>query len=105
MSPRPRSGARTASPDPVRYSFFVKVVQSYARSPLARRLPDSARDQIAPLVPWRTEPDLYRTDLADRLPDGLAANPAPTPLAAGVPAVRTARNFVRWRLEFGAHTH
>jgi len=31
------------------------------------------RDQVAPLVPWRTEPDLSRTDLVDRLPDGLTA--------------------------------
>jgi len=136
--------ARTGGPDPVRYSFFVKVVQSYARSPLSQQLPDSLRDLVAPLVPWRTEPDLYRTDLADRLPDGLttpraygvydldedsaaiwlemlptravswgiplhrraayllgrlAANPAVTPLAARVPPVRTARNFVRWWLE------
>ena len=137
--------ASTGSPDPVRYSFFVKVDQSYARSPLSQQLPDSVREQVAPLVPWRTEPDLYRTDLADRLRDGLtvpraygvydvaedsaaiwlemlparavtwrlphhrraayllgrlAANPALTPLAAGVPAVRTARNFARWWLGY-----
>jgi hypothetical protein len=63
--------ARAGSPDPVRYSFFVKVVQAYARSPLAQQLPASVRDRVAPLVPWRTEPDLYLTDLAARLPDGL----------------------------------
>jgi len=65
--------ARTGFLEPVPYAFFVKVVQSYAKSPLAQQLPDAVRDLVAPLVPWRTEPDLYRTDLADRLPDGLTA--------------------------------
>ncbi|HEY5845269.1 MAG TPA: phosphotransferase [Nakamurella sp.] len=137
--------AHAESGEPVRYSFFVKVVQSYTRSPLSQQLPAALRDRVAPLVPWRTEPDLYRTDLADRLPDGLtvpraygvydldedsaaiwlemlptqditwrlpqhrraayllgrlAANPAVAPLAAAVPVVRTARNFVRWWLEY-----
>jgi hypothetical protein len=29
------------------------------------------RARIAPVLPWRTEPDLYRSDLAERLPAGL----------------------------------
>jgi hypothetical protein len=53
------------------YAFFVKVVQRWARSPLAVHVPEPFRTAVAPLVPWRTEPDLYRSDLRDRLPAGL----------------------------------
>ncbi|QJY45500.1 hypothetical protein [Pseudonocardia broussonetiae] len=54
-----------------RYAFFVKVVQPWARSPLSVHVPEPLRTTLAPLVPWRTEPDLYRSDLRDRLPAGL----------------------------------
>jgi hypothetical protein len=53
------------------YVFFVKVVHSWARSPLSRHVPEELRATLAPLVPWRTEPDIYRSDLRDRLPAGL----------------------------------
>lgn len=53
------------------YAFFVKVVQSWACSPLSHHVPEPLRTAVAPLVPWRTEPDLYRSDLRDRLPVGL----------------------------------
>jgi hypothetical protein len=53
------------------YAFFVKVVQPWARSPLSHHVPEPLRTTLAPLVPWRTEPDLYRSDLRDRLPAGL----------------------------------
>jgi hypothetical protein len=53
------------------YAFFVKVVQPWASSPLSHHVPEPLRTEVAPLVPWRTEPDLYRSDLRDRLPAGL----------------------------------
>ena len=53
------------------YRFFVKVVQSWARSPLFRYVPEPLREQALAMVPWRTEPELYLSDLGDRLPDGL----------------------------------
>ena len=53
------------------YGFFVKVVRSWARSPLALDVPEELRAAVAPLMPWRTEPDLYRSDLGRRLPAGL----------------------------------
>ncbi|HVL83028.1 MAG TPA: hypothetical protein VM367_01855 [Pseudonocardia sp.] len=53
------------------YAFFVKVVQPWASSPLSHHVPEPLRTTLAPLVPWRTEPDLYRSDLRDRLPAGL----------------------------------
>ena len=53
------------------WSFFVKVVQSWSRSPLFEMVPEDIRDVAAASVPWRTEPLVYRSDLAARLPDGL----------------------------------
>ena len=53
------------------YSFFVKQVQSWSRHPLFELVPPEHREFAAASVPWRTEPEVYRSDLADRLPDGL----------------------------------
>lgn len=53
------------------YAFFVKVVGSWAGSPLSVHVPEPLRATVAALLPWRTEPDLYRSDLRDRLPAGL----------------------------------
>jgi hypothetical protein len=55
----------------VPWSFFVKVVQSWARSPLFETVPADIREMAAAGVPWRTEALVYRSDLAARLPDGL----------------------------------
>jgi hypothetical protein len=63
--------ARGRDGDEHPYAFFVKVVQPWARSPLSHHVPEPLRTELAPLVPWRTEPDLYRSDLRDRLPVGL----------------------------------
>lgn len=52
------------------YAFFVKVIQSWPRSPLFQQAPEQVRE-AAHLVPWRTEPDVYRSELRDRLPAGL----------------------------------
>jgi hypothetical protein len=56
----------------VPFGFFVKQVQSWSRSPLFVHVPPEFREQAAVMVPWRTEPMVYRSDLADRLPDGLS---------------------------------
>ena len=53
------------------YAFFVKLVQAWSRSPLFREVPEPLRSHLAPLMPWRTEPDIYRGDLRRRLPHGL----------------------------------
>jgi hypothetical protein len=63
--------ARGRNGDEHPYAFFVKVVQPWASSPLSRHVPEPLRTEVAPQVPWRTEPDLYRSDLRDRLPAGL----------------------------------
>jgi hypothetical protein len=64
--------ARGRNGDEHPYAFFVKVVQSWASSPLSRHVPEQLRTEVARLLPWRTEPDLYRSDLRDRLPAGLS---------------------------------
>jgi hypothetical protein len=53
------------------YALFVKVVQSFARSPLFASVPEPLREFAEGTVPWRSEPLVYRSDLAERLPDGL----------------------------------
>ncbi|MEV6494799.1 phosphotransferase, partial [Actinoplanes sp. NPDC051633] len=54
------------------YAFFVKVVQAWLRSPLSAAVPEPLRSELAPLMPWRTEPDIYRGELGRHLPDGLS---------------------------------
>ena len=54
------------------YAFFVKVVQSWIRSPQFQRVPEPLREIAAAGLPWRNEPAVYRSDLGDRLPAGLA---------------------------------
>lgn len=51
--------------------FFVKLVQSWSRSPYFEQVPPEFRELAERGVPWRTEPLVYRSDLADRLPAGL----------------------------------
>jgi hypothetical protein len=63
--------ARTGAGQVRAFSFFVKVIHAYQRSPLRFAIPAHLRAQAAALIPWHTEADLYRSDLRDRLPDGL----------------------------------
>jgi hypothetical protein len=49
----------------------VKVVQSWARSPLFQFVPEEHRASALETVPWRSEPLIYQSDLAARLPAGL----------------------------------
>lgn len=53
------------------FAFFVKHVQSWARSPWFAEVPAEIAAMAAASVPWRTEPLAYRSDLGDRLPRGL----------------------------------
>jgi hypothetical protein len=54
------------------YAFYVKVVQSWTRSPQFQRVPEPFRDLAAAGLPWRNEPAVYRSDLGERLPTGLS---------------------------------
>jgi Phosphotransferase enzyme family len=66
-------GERTA------YEMFVKVVQSWSRHEFFQFVPDEMKDMAEAMVPWRTEALAYRSDLGDRLPEGLTM-----PRAVGV---------------------
>ncbi len=61
------------------FRIFVKQVQSWERSPFFQFVPEEFREQAAATVPWKTEAEVYRSDLAHLLPDGLTA-----PRALGV---------------------
>ena len=61
------------------FALFVKHVQTWARSPMFATVPDHMREFGSATVPWRTEPLVYRSDLPERLPDGLRM-----PRSAGV---------------------
>lgn len=63
--------ARTPAGDR-RFRFFVKHVQSWSRSPLFANVPPEFREAAERSVPWQTEPLVYASDLADRLPEGLS---------------------------------
>jgi hypothetical protein len=54
------------------FSFFVKVVQSWTRSPQFQRVPEPLREIATAALPWRSEPAVYGSDLRSRLPDGLS---------------------------------
>jgi len=66
------SGEALVGGERAAYELFVKVVQSWARSPFFAYVPDEMKEFAEASVPWRTEPLAYRSDLGDRLPDGLA---------------------------------
>jgi hypothetical protein len=73
------TGARTwvrghADPGegPREFTLFVKRVHNWRHSPEFAFVPVEIGEWAAASVPWRAEPLLYASDLADRLPDGLA---------------------------------
>ncbi|MDQ4051933.1 MAG: hypothetical protein M3237_04415 [Actinomycetota bacterium] len=70
--------ARTPAGDTT-YRMFVKHIQAWHHSPLFQQLPPELREAAAAMVPWRTEHLAYRSDLGDRLPEGLSM-----PRAVGV---------------------
>src|SRR3954465_8810624 len=53
------------------FRIFVKHVQSWRRHPFFAQVPEEFRELAAVGVPWRTEADVYRSDLPERLPEGL----------------------------------
>ncbi len=66
------SGHATTSSGEMPFRIFVKQVQNWSRSPQFAFVPPEIRDMAAASVPWRTEACIYRSDLADRLPEGLS---------------------------------
>ncbi len=54
------------------YELFVKHVQSWSRSPLFEEVPEEIREMAEASVPWRTEHLLYRSEVAQHLPEGLS---------------------------------
>lgn len=56
----------------VPFRVFVKLVQSWTRSPVFAFVPAEVREIAAAGVPWRTEPEVYRSDVGERLPAGLS---------------------------------
>jgi hypothetical protein len=64
--------ARTPSGATAPFRFFVKVVQSWERSPVFQQVPEEMRAEALAMIPWRREPQIYATDLGDRLPAGLS---------------------------------
>lgn len=72
------TGARTwvrghadAGAGPRDFAIFVKRVQHWRHSPAYAFVPPEIGEWAAASVPWRAEPLIYASDLADRLPDGL----------------------------------
>jgi hypothetical protein len=65
------SGTAEVGGAPKPFRMFVKHVQSWARHPFFAMVPPEQREWAAATVPWRTEALAYRSDLGDRLPQGL----------------------------------
>jgi len=66
-----RGRAATATDDRP-FAFFVKIVQSWSRSPVFALVPEDQRAQALAALPWQVEPAVYRSDLAGALPPGLS---------------------------------
>ena len=71
------SGHVAVQGERVPFRFFVKLVQAWERSPYFQFVPEEMREIAAAGVPWRTEPEVYRSDVAARLPDRVHAPPRP----------------------------
>ena len=52
------------------FRMFVKHIQSWSRHPFFQYVPAEFQEMAAATVPWRTEAEVYRSDLATRLPEG-----------------------------------
>jgi hypothetical protein len=66
------SGVATTDRGTETWRMFVKHIQSWARHPFFQYVPPDHREMAAATVPWRTEAEVYRSDLGDRLPAGLS---------------------------------
>lgn len=65
------SGTARADGELIPFSFFVKVVQSWAHSPSFQFVPAELQAAAAAALPWQVEPRAYQSDLAGALPPGL----------------------------------
>lgn len=65
------SGRAQAGSDSRAFSMIIKVVQSASRWPLISVVPPDLRRVLVDGYPWRTEPEVYRSDVTRCLPDGL----------------------------------
>lgn len=54
------------------WRVFVKHVHEWSRSPFFADVPEEMRELARAAVPWRTEGAVYRSALAEVLPEGLA---------------------------------
>ncbi|GAA4758094.1 phosphotransferase [Gordonia alkaliphila] len=52
------------------FAFFVKHIREWSRSPEFAYVPAELREWARTTVPWRTEAEVYSSDLAERLPAG-----------------------------------
>ena len=73
------TGARTwvrghadAGNGPRGFTFFVKRVHHWRHSPAFAFVPPELGEWAAAALPWRAEPMIYASDLAERLPEGLS---------------------------------
>lgn len=65
------SGIATSARGAEPWRIFVKHIQSWGRHPFFQHVPPEFQEMAAASVPWRTEAEVYRSDLASRLPAGL----------------------------------
>lgn len=87
-------GTAETATGPADFALFCKHLQAWERHPAFSQIPPQFREVAAAGIRWRTEPEVYSSDLADRLPQGLAMLPTlevhwPDELSAAVwlPAV------------------
>lgn len=66
------SGTADAGEGPREFGLFVKHVHHWRHSPMFDFVPPEIRDFAIRTVPWRAEVLVYRSDLAERMPDGLS---------------------------------
>ncbi len=97
-------GTATSDDEPWPFELFVKHVHSWERSAMFAMVPEEMREAAAAGVPWRTEPLVYRSDLAERLPTGLRMPRCLgvfdlDPLSASVWLQKVAATTVSWDLE------
>lgn len=64
-------GTADAGEGAASFAFFVKMIQAWERSTIFQYVPEELRQLAAAGFPFRTEGAVYRSDLGDRLPDGL----------------------------------
>jgi hypothetical protein len=64
-------GNLTPDDDTTTWSVVLKVVHSPDRSPIWTQIPPEFHDITLAQIPWRAEPELYRSALPDLLPAGL----------------------------------